>query len=308
MTGGDRSRPRSGTSVIRVRRILCGVIIVAWGAVGATGGSHAPNAAASAPTTTTPKQGKTTSPATPPPTTTPPPDSAAPPDSAGDTTDTSLADVNGENGDQVDGGPINADLPTTPPVATTIPIGCDQPIVPQAVIEAKFTDQDAKTTRFTVVNVRSGSIDGFGSASQVDIDFGADRRFLILQHTYLIAVSADPVSGALISKLKIPPPSFGGNQVIGVDDRPNNCPKLIDPILTTEIDGKAVDTGMLSGLKKDKREIATSFLWPALAVFGVLVVLVLLKHFSVRLWRGIRRLRYGMSRSRARTRRMRAAR
>ncbi len=244
-------------------------------------------------------------------------------DSGSSNSTPSTGDVNGENGDPTDSTPVNLDVPTVPATVTpTIPVGCDPLIVPQAVVIVTFALMDgpirngkantdprlATTTRFNVDSVRSGSIDGFGNGRQIDIDFGADKQFLLLNHTYVAAVAADPVTGKLVSKLKIQPAMFGGNQVIGVDDKPNNCPKVVDTIITTEVDGKPVDTGMLSRFKADKKDIALAFAKPTAAIFAVLLALVLLKHFGVVMWQWVRRFRYSLQKSRARSKRLKAAR
>ncbi len=124
----------------------------------------------------------------------------------------------------------------------------------------------------------------------------------------MAAVAADPVTGTLTSKLKIEPKMFGGNQVIGVDDKPNNCPHVVDTIITTELDGTSVDTGMLSKFKSDKKDLALAFAKPAAAVFAILVALVLLKHFGLAMWQWVRRFRFGVQKTRARGKRIKAAR
>lgn len=240
-----------------------------------------------------------------------------------DSSTPSTADVNGENGDPVDSTPIDLDVPTVPaPAASTIPVGCDPLIVPQAIAVVTFAQMDgpvrngksntdprlAKTTRFNIDSVRAGSLDGFGNGKQIDIDYGPDKQFLVLNHTYVAAVAADPVTGKLTSKLKIEPKMFGGNQVIGVDDKPNNCPRVVDTIITTELDGSLVDTGMLSKFTADKKDLVLAFAKPAAAVFAVLLGLVLLKHFGLAMWQWVRRFRFGVQETRARGKRIRAAR
>ena len=244
-------------------------------------------------------------------------------DAGTDNSTPTTVDVNGENGDPADSTPVNLDVPTVPvSAASSIPVGCDPLIVPQAIAVVTFSQMDgpvrngksntdprlAKTTRFNIDGVRAGSLDGFGNGKQIDIDYGADKQFLVLGHTYVAALATDPVTGTLTSKLKIQPKMFGGNQVIGVDDKPNNCPQVVDTIITTELDGKSVDTGMLSKFKADKKDLALAFAKPAAVVFAILIALVLLKHFGMAMWQWVRRFRFGVQKTRARGKRIKAAR
>jgi hypothetical protein len=179
---------------------------------------------------------------------------------------------------------------------TTLPAGCSPSVPPTAVFLATAMAKDSRTVRFSVSKVTSGSIDGYAVGGLVDVDFDdIDRPLVKVGDEYAVAVAVNPATKRLTSKLRDAPPLFGESQVVGVDNKPTNCPAQPDLVITTKSDGTRVDTGMLAGLSTEKKQIAWSFLEPALIVMAVFVALVLLKHFVTGTARvtgyGIRRLR-----------------
>ncbi len=156
--------------------------------------------------------------------------------------------------------------------------------------------KDSRTVRFSVSKVTSGSLDRFAVGGLVDVDFDdIDRPLVNVGDEYSVAVVVNRATKRLTSKLRAVPPLFGESQIVGVDNKPTNCPALPDLIITTKPDGTRLDTGVLVGLSKDKKQIAWAFLEPALIVMAIFVGLVLLKHFVTGTARvtsyGIRRLR-----------------
>jgi hypothetical protein len=119
-----------------------------------------------------------------------------------------------------------------------------------------------------VQEVRSGKWDG----PLVDVDFPRDAGFLRVGPTYLEAAQLDPATGKLFSKVRY---SYA------TQPKPGTCPG-VDPIITRMADGTPVDTGMLSGMKGHWDKVAVAFLVPAVAILGVLLVLVSLKHLLTR--------------------------
>jgi hypothetical protein len=156
-------------------------------------------------------------------------------------------------------------LPTT----TTIVAPFCSPIPPPyLVFVGRITAYSIPTFRFEVQEVRAGTWDG----PLVDVDFPRDAGFLRLGPSYLVAAELDPATGKLSSKVRY---SFA------TQPKPGTCPGE-DPIITKLADGTPVDTGMLSGMKGHWRKVAVAFLVPTVAILGVLLVLVSLKHLLTR--------------------------
>lgn len=208
---------------------------------------------------------------------------------------TTLAEEPVEPGEVVVVDPTAEPVPTQPTVATTttLPVGCEPPLPPQAVFDGTVVDHDSRTARFQIDRVRSGSLEGWRVDALVDVDFFDDTRYLVLGEQYLVAVEVDLDDGRLRSKVKPVAQLLGGDQVVGVDDPNVVCPTQTDPVITFMSDGTSVETGILSPLLADKQDIVWSIVKPAVLVIAVLVGLVLLKHLIVaaghltaRLWRG----------------------
>ena len=165
---------------------------------------------------------------------------------------------------------------TPPPVSspnTTIPAGCDLPTPVQATFVGSLAATDRRTGRFEVRQLRGGSLEGFSVNGLVDVDYGDDIRFLDVAEQYIVAVGVDDDSGRLISKVRDPEPLFGGNQVIGIDERPLNCPEVEDGVRTVTMEGTSVESGVLAPLSADRGGLLRAVALPALWVFGGLVAL-----------------------------------
>lgn len=165
---------------------------------------------------------------------------------------------------------------TPPPVSTpntTIPAGCELPTPVQATFVGRLTATDRRTGRFEVAQIRGGSLEGFSVNGLVDVDYGDDIRFLESGAEYLVAVGVDTESGRLESKVRDPEPLFGGNQVIGIEERPLDCPEVEDAVRTLLTDGSSVESGVLAPLSTDRSGLTRAVLLPALWVFGGLVAL-----------------------------------
>lgn len=172
--------------------------------------------------------------------------------------------------------PVSASTP--PPVSTpntTIPAGCDLPTPVQATFVGSLTATDRRTGRFEVRQLRGGSLDGFSVNGLVDVDYGDDIRFLDVLEEYIVAVGVDDETGRLMSKLRDPEPLFGGNQVIGIDERPLNCPEIEDGVRTVTMNGTSVESGVLAPLSADRSGLLRTLTLPALWVFGGLVALAI---------------------------------
>lgn len=170
--------------------------------------------------------------------------------------------------------PVSASTP--PPVSTpntTIPAGCELPTPVRATFVGRLLATDRRTGRFEVIQIRGGSLDGHSVDGLVDVDYGDDIRFLESGVEYLVAVGVDSESGRLESKVRDPEPLFGGNQVIGIEERPLDCPEVEDAVRTLLVDGSGVESGVLAPLSSDRSGLTRALLMPAVWVFGGLVAL-----------------------------------
>lgn len=164
--------------------------------------------------------------------------------------------------------------PVTPP-NTTIPAGCELPTPVQATFVGRLSVTDRRTGRFEVRQVRGGSLEGYSVNGLVDVDYGDDLRFLVIGTDYVVAAGVDSESGRLVSKVRDPEPLFGGNQVIGIEERPLDCPVVEDAVRTVLTDGTSVESGVLAPLSSDSDGLLRAMLLPAAWVFGGLLALAM---------------------------------
>ncbi|MEY4224196.1 MAG: hypothetical protein RIS33_1130 [Actinomycetota bacterium] len=161
--------------------------------------------------------------------------------------------------------------PTVPAVNTTIPSDCPIPKAPRATFVGVLVAADRRTARFEVRQLRGGNLDGYTADGLVDVDFGDDVRFLDIDVEYIVAAALDDEANRLFSKVRDPEPLFGGNQVIGIEERNLDCPDLEDAVRTLTIDGRSVESGVLAPLADDSRGLIRAVLLPFAWVFGGLV-------------------------------------
>lgn len=218
--------------------------------------------------------------ATVPPTEPAPPDTVAPPTSA------------------------PGDLPPAMGPLVVVPSGCAVPVPATAVFRGTIVlvdDPDRPTTfRFRVDTVLAGSLDGFAVGELVDVRFGEEAKFLIVDgeyegRRYILGVAPDPATGLLTSTVREAAPLFGGDAVIGADDSDINCPRIEDPVRTLLPDGTPVDTGVLTPLKGEGRSLLMAVVTPLAVALGVLLALVLFKHLLFAIGRSLRDVGSGYS-------------
>jgi hypothetical protein len=163
-----------------------------------------------------------------------------------------------------------------------VPVGCPRPDPAAVVFVGEMIGKDDVTqvVRFRIDQIRSGSASPWAIDGLVDIRYGDDYRFLDKGESYLVGAGFDPAYGSLVSTVRPPEPSFGGNDVIGVDDVAVVCPELDDPVRTLNIDGTSVDSGILSQLTEDRRLLLATIAVPVGIAFAVLIGLVLVKMFA----------------------------
>ncbi|HSP28009.1 MAG TPA: hypothetical protein VLN74_05620, partial [Ilumatobacteraceae bacterium] len=162
--------------------------------------------------------------------------------------------------------------PQTPPPAPgeqegsliPVPNGCPVPDPAAVVFTGTMIGKDDVTqvVRFRIDQVRAGSAVPWAVNGLIDVRYGPDYRFLVRDEQYLVGAGLDPVYGVLASTVRPPEPTFGGNDVVGVDDLAVICPTLDDPIRTLNVDGTTVDSGVLSLMTDDRRLLLATLAVP----------------------------------------------
>ena len=165
--------------------------------------------------------------------------------------------------------------PSVPVINTTIPSDCPIPTAPRATFVGSLVAADRRTARFEVRQLRGGNLEGFTVNGLVDVDFGDDVRFLDIDVEYIVAAALDDETNRLFSKVRDPEPLFGGNQVIGIEERNLDCPELEDAVRTLTLDGRSVESGVLAPLADDSRGLLRAVVLPFAWGFGGLVGLAI---------------------------------
>jgi len=163
-----------------------------------------------------------------------------------------------------------------------VPAGCPRPDPAAVAFVGTMIGKDDVTqvVRFRIDQIRAGSAEPWAIDGLIDVRYGDDYRFLDEGEQYLIGAGVDPVYGVLSSTVRPAEPTFGGNDVVGVDDLAVICPDLDDPIRTLNLDGTSIDSGVLSLLTEDRRLLLATLAVPAALVGAALLALVLLKMFG----------------------------
>jgi hypothetical protein len=187
--------------------------------------------------------------------------------------------------------PIVPVIPAAPgvPAPQEVPAGCDQPITPAATflgVVVTRDDQfapDARSARFKVSKLEQGSLDGYELNGLVDVDFGTDYRYLTIGEAYLVTTEIDAETQRLSSRAKPEAPLFGGDQVVGINDRSDDlvCPEIVDPIITVYPSGQTIDTGVFTPLFAAKRSALERIVRPVVIALAVLALLVFIKRVVV---------------------------
>ena len=170
-----------------------------------------------------------------------------------------------------------------------VPVGCPVPDPAAAVFTGTMIGKDDVTevVRFRIDQLRAGSAEPWAVSGLIDVRYGPDYRFLVKGDQYLIGIGLDPVYGVPASTVRPPEPTFGGNDVVGVDDLAVDCPTLDDPVRTLQVDGTSVDSGVISLMTEDRRLLLATVAVPVMIVFGVLLALVVLRVFGGLAFRGV---------------------
>jgi hypothetical protein len=170
-----------------------------------------------------------------------------------------------------------------------VPVGCPYPPPADAVFTGTVIGRDDVTqvVRFQIDQVRAGSVEPWAVNGLIDVRYGLDYRFLVDGEQYLVGIGLDPSFAVPSSTVRSPEPTFGGNDVVGVDDLAVECPVVDDPVRTLHVDGTSVDSGVLSLFGEDRRLLLATIAVPTAIVFAVLLALVILRGFGVLAVRGV---------------------
>jgi hypothetical protein len=170
-----------------------------------------------------------------------------------------------------------------------VPVGCPVPAPAAAVFTGTMVGKDDVTqvVRFRLDQLRAGSAETWAVNGLIDVRYGPDYRFLARGEQYLVGIGIDPVYGVPASTVRPPEPTFGGNDVVGVDDLAVDCPTIDDPVRTLHVDGTSVDSGVLSLMTDDRRLLLATWAVPTMIAFAVLLALVVLRVFGGLAVRGV---------------------
>jgi hypothetical protein len=150
-----------------------------------------------------------------------------------------------------------------------IPAGCATADPALAVFAGTLMTRSTEAARFSIEQVRAGSLDDFRLGDLIDVRYGDDARYLTVGDEYVIGVESAG-SGVLASKVRAPAELFGGDAVIGINDSDVSCPRVEDPVMTLHADGTAVDVGVLTPLDGARNRLLRAVLLPvALALCGL---------------------------------------
>jgi len=155
------------------------------------------------------------------------------------------------------------------PAVTTIPEGCPQRPIPQAVFVGSARRISGGDVAFEVVQIRAGSLDGFAAESAVTVAYGSDARFLEVGRSYIVGVSAASSGTRLVSSVRADTENFGGAAVVGVAEQ-LRCPVFENPARTLSAEGTVIESGVLSLLGEKRWSIVLAILAPAGAVLAAL--------------------------------------
>ena len=217
----------------------------------------------------------------------PPARRVVPPDTSGDENGVAPSELPTLSPPRDDTVTTDPGVPQRPPVLdeprdrsaplVVVPAGCPAPDLPAAVFVGDLVKRDFRTAQFTIRSVRAGSLAAWSVGDQVQVRYGDDVRFLEVGDTYIVGTQSDPATGLLTSKVREPAPLFGGDAVLGVDDKDVTCPALEDPVMTLAAAATPIDSGLLTPLRHAKGDVLLAVLRPFVVALVVLLALVMAK-------------------------------
>jgi hypothetical protein len=161
-----------------------------------------------------------------------------------------------------------------------IPAGCEAPDLPDVVFVGTLLqtgtpagapqEVEYETARFRLEQVRAGDAAAFSAGGMIDVRYGLDAKDLDRGRRYLVGASVDPAAGVLFSRVRLPEPYFGGDDVIAASERDVACPDIVDPVRTLHVDGTPIDPSIIGPFLGARSSLLRSLLLP----LGVAVVVV----------------------------------
>lgn len=161
------------------------------------------------------------------------------------------------------------------PAGCPVPAPADVAFVGTVIGKDEFVQKG--TVRYRIDQVRAGNAAPYSVDGVIDVRYGPDSQYLELDAQYLVAAAIDPRIGALGSKVAPEALLFGGDAVVGLEDTEVECAVVDDPVMTLNIDGTPIESGLLQPFFEDKRLLLATIAVPAAIVAVALVGLVLLR-------------------------------
>ena len=161
------------------------------------------------------------------------------------------------------------------PAGCPVPEPADVAFVGTVVGKDEFVQKG--TVRFRIDQIRAGNAAPYSVDGVIDVRYGPDSQYLDVESQYLVAAAVNPSIGALGSKVAPEALLFGGDAVVGLEDTEVECPVIDDPVMTLNLDGTSIESGLLKPFFEDKRLLLATVGVPAAIVAVALVGLVLLR-------------------------------
>lgn len=183
------------------------------------------------------------------------------------------------------------DTISDPGALVQVPAGCPVPAPADVAFVGTVVGKDEfvqkGTVRYRIDQVRAGNAAPYSVDGLIDVRYGPDSQYLDVDGQYLVAAAVDPRIGALGSKVAPEALLFGGDAVVGLEDTEVECPLIDDPVMTLNLDGTPIDSGLFQPFFEDRRLLLATIGVPAAIVAVVLVGLVLLRRLMDIGFRGI---------------------
>lgn len=171
------------------------------------------------------------------------------------------------------------------PAGCPVPPPADVAFVGTVVGKDEFVQKG--TVRYRIDQLRAGNAAPYSVDGLIDVRYGPDSQYLDIESQYLVAAAVDPRIGALGSKVAPEALLFGGDAVVGLEDTEVECPVIDDPVMTLDLDGTPIESGLFTPFLEDKRLLLATIGVPAAVVAVALVGLVLLRRLLDIGFRGI---------------------
>lgn len=161
------------------------------------------------------------------------------------------------------------------PAGCRVPAPADVAFVGTVLGKDEFVQKG--TVRYRIDQLRAGDASPYSVDGVIDVRYGPDSQYLEIESQYLVSAAVDPRIGVLGSKVSPETLLFGGDAVVGLDDTEVECPVIDDPVMTLNLDGTPIDSGLFTPLFEDRRLLLATIGVPAAIVALALVGLVLLR-------------------------------